>query len=63
MDANTLWFLGAYTAGTVFGLYMGFKGGVRKGAYTTVEHLIETNCLRTRKTSDGDVEILALDEE
>lgn len=63
MDANTLWFLGAYTAGTVFGLYMGFKGGVRQGAYTTVEHLIATNCLKTRKTSDGDVEILALDEE
>ena len=62
MDSANLWFLGAYTAGTIFGLYMGYKGGIRKGAYETVEHLIQTKCLRTRKTSDGNVEILSLDE-
>ena len=63
MDSANLWFLGAYTAGTIFGLYMGFKGGIRKGAYDTVEHLIATKCLRTRQTSTGDVEILSLEEE
>lgn len=63
MDSMTLWFLGAYTVGTAFGWYMGYKGGVRTGAYNTVEHLIQTKCLRTRETPDGDVEILALDED
>ena len=62
MDSANLWFLGAYTAGTIFGLYMGYKGGIRKGAYETVEHLIQTKCLRTRETPDGNVEILSLDE-
>ena len=62
MDSANLWFLGAYTAGTIFGLYMGYKGGIRKGAYETVEHLIQTKCLRTRETPDCNVEILSLDE-
>lgn len=63
MDSAILWFLGAYIVGTLFGLYMGYTGGVRMGAHTTVEHLMDTNCLRTRTTSDGSVEILPLDQE
>jgi hypothetical protein len=63
MDSMTLWILGAYTVGTVFGWYWGFKSGFRIGAIRTMENLIQTKRVRTREGPDGDVEILALDED
>ena len=63
MTDGTLWFLGAYAVGTGFGWYLGLNHSVRENATVVIDHLIKEGYLRTRMDSQGNTEILKLDEE
>lgn len=48
----------AYVVGTVFGLWVGFKSGVRKGADVTIETLMIAKFLLFKRHPNGEVEFI-----
>lgn len=60
---NTLWFLLAYTAGTAFGWYLGFSKNIKDVTELVIDSLIEGGYLRHRTKSDGEIEILKINED
>jgi hypothetical protein len=48
----------AYVVGTAFGLWVGFKSGVRKGADATIETLMLSKFLLFKRHSNGDIEFI-----
>lgn len=63
MDDTTLWFFGSYVVGSVVGLIFGYTAGARNAISTTIDQLVKNGFLRHRKTKDGDIEILKLNQE
>lgn len=57
MDFTVMFFI-AYTVGTVIGILMGFKAGVRKGADATIEMLMISKFLLFKRQKNGDVEFI-----
>ena len=53
------WLLLAYVVGTLFGLKISFDRVIG----TTIDSLIDNGYLKTRKRSDGEVEILKYNED
>jgi hypothetical protein len=60
MEDTTIWFFGAYIAGTVIGMIFGYTSGVTKAIETTIDQLVTNGFLRHRKNEDGNIEILKL---
>lgn len=56
------WFILAYAVGTAFGVWMGFKSGIKFGADVTINGLCEGGFLRYRKLGN-DFEIYKYDDE
>lgn len=52
------WLLGAYVAGTVFGLAVGYSSGLRASVDKMISALIQKDFLKTRERPDGSIEIL-----
>jgi hypothetical protein len=63
INPGTGWLFFAYATGTLFGMWTGFKIYAAKGAELTIDTLIEGGYLKTRKGTDGEIEILKYDEE
>jgi hypothetical protein len=63
IEDNTLWFLAAYIVGTGFGYYMGMYRNATQMAEITIDSLIERGYLKTRRDSNGELEILRYDED
>lgn len=63
MDDTTLWFFFAYIVGTLFGMAVGYSSGARKGCEITIDQLCKNGFLRHRRKSDGDIELLKLNQE
>jgi hypothetical protein len=57
------WLMAAYLTGTLFGLWAGFRFYASKGAEMAIDTLIEGGYLKTRKSKDGEIEILKYNEE
>lgn len=57
------WLLLAYGAGTVFGLVVGYSGGLKTSVERMLDALIAKEFIKTRKRPDGTVEILKYYEE
>lgn len=57
------WLLFAYMVGTAFGWYMGLNAQTKKVANLLLDKLIDEGYIRHRRTSDGDIELLKLNEE
>ena len=57
MDNLTMFFI-CYTVGTVVGIWMGFKYGVKKGADVTIETLMIAKFLLFKRHPDGEVEFI-----
>jgi hypothetical protein len=53
----------AYTAGTAFGWYLGFTKNVKDVTELVIDSLIEGGYLRHRTKSDGEIEILKINED
>lgn len=53
------WLLLAYVAGTAFGMWASFQNAIAK----TIDALIDQGYLKTRKKSDGEIEILKYNED
>lgn len=47
-----------YTVGTLIGCLIGYKTGIVKGIDITLDSLVRNKFLRTRKTIQGEIEIL-----
>ena len=57
------WFILAYCVGTAFGVWIGFKSGIKFGADVTISDLCKNGFLKHRKISAKDIEIYRYDEE
>lgn len=57
MDLYTIFGI-SYVVGTVFGLWVGFKYGVKKGADVTIETLMIAKFLLFKRHPDGEVEFI-----
>lgn len=51
-----------YTAGTLFGLYVGHKTNTENAIERTIDYLIENRLVRWREDENGEVELLEIDE-
>ena len=47
-----------YVVGTAFGIWVGFKSGVKKGADVTIETLMISKFLLFKRHSDGEIEFI-----
>jgi len=54
------WYGLAYLIGTIFGLYVGRNHGISKGILITLETLVNEGYLKTRKDSNGDLDLMKL---
>jgi len=54
METTTLFFI-AYTVGTAFGIWIGFKSGLKKGADVTLDMLMVGKFLLYKKGKDGEI--------
>ena len=57
MDLYTIFGI-SYIVGTVFGLWVGFKYGVKKGADVTIETLMIAKFLLFKRHPDGEIEFI-----
>jgi len=53
------WLLLAYTAGTLFGMWVKFYRVIE----STIDSLVENGYLKYRRKSDGEIEILKINED
>ena len=51
-------FFVVYTVGTIFGIWFGFKSGVKKGADVTLDMLMVGKFLLYKRHQNGDIEFL-----
>ena len=58
---NVFWLLGAYVAGSVATYLLMLKATFVDAADKTIDTLIETGYIRTRKNKDGELELLQWD--
>ena len=58
---NILWLFGAYVAGSVATYLLMLKSTFIDAADKTIDTLIEAGYIRTRKTKDGEIELLQWD--
>jgi hypothetical protein len=61
MESVAGWFLFAYAVGTVIGVWIGFKSGIRHGSGVTIDALMETGFLKYKKDSEGEITLLKPD--
>lgn len=54
------WYAIAYAVGTVMGLFFGRNYGVSLGVLTTLETLVEGGYVKTRKTENGELDLIKL---
>jgi len=55
---DIVWLLGAYVAGSLATYYLFLKKNFLDATEATIDTLIENGFLRTKRGSDGEVEIL-----
>ena len=61
LTENAMWLLGAYVAGSVATYLLMLKATFVGAADKTIDTLIEGGYIRTRKTKDGELELLQWD--
>ena len=54
------WFGLAYIVGTVFGFWIGRNYGIGLGILTTLSTLVEGGYVKTRKDSNGELDLIKL---
>ena len=54
------WYAIAYAVGTAMGLFFGRNYGVSLGVLTTLETLVEGGYVKTRKTENGELDLIKL---
>lgn len=57
-----VWLLGAYLMGTIAGIVIGISRGVKRGQVTLMSTLILDGYVKAKKNSDGDLELIKLEE-
>lgn len=57
------WYGLAYIVGTLFGLWIGHKQGIRVGIVATLDSLVDGNFVRYRTLSDGEIDLIPLSKE
>jgi len=60
---HTWWLLAAYSVGTAFGWYLGFSKNIKDVTELVLDRLIADGYLRHRTKSNGEIEIVKINEE
>ena len=63
MTEEYTWLLIAYTVGTIFGLWVGFKIEANRIVEMTIDSLIAQGFLKTREDEKGEVEIIPFNDQ
>tara|TARA_B110000503_G_C6928546_1_gene321782 strand:+ start:63 stop:251 length:189 start_codon:yes stop_codon:yes gene_type:complete len=62
MELTTIWMFIFYLVGTLIGISLGYKRGVKAAAELTIDSLIEQGIVKWSVDSDGEINIHKWDE-